>query len=354
MKKTAAHFGMFSIALAVCFSGSVLFSGCQQTTQPEAAPALTKLSGGTMGTFYEVTVADRVAPEQATLLQTEIETLLEEINRQMSTYLPESEISRFNRSRELTWFPVSVGFARVVAESLEIAALSQGAFDPTVGPLVDLWHFGPEREKLIIPTAEEIAAVRQRTGYQHLEVRLEPPALRKKIPDLQLDLSAVAKGDAVDQVGLLLEQQGHQGYLVNIGGEILARGERTAGQSWRLAIEKPVDDRREIQQVILLKNQAMATSGDYRNFYEVEGQRYSHTINPETGRPVEHQLHSVSVLTETCARADAFATVLMVIGPDAAWEFAQTHQLEVFLIYGHAGKLVTKQTDRFPVQPLGD
>ncbi len=341
---------IYSIALVALCCGSVFVSGCQSASSPDP---LVKISGSTMGTFYEVTVSGLSAGSTAEALQEAIEGRLAEVNQQMSTYLPESEISRFNDSRSLDWFPISPGFAHVVQTALEIAELSEGAFDPTVGPLVNLWHFGPERSEFTVPSEEELARVRAFVGYRLLEVRLDPPALRKQVAEVKLDLSAIAKGYGVDQVADMLEEQGYRNVLVNIGGEIVARGTRPDERPWRLAIEKPVEGKREIQSVVPLKDRAMATSGDYRNFYELEGKRFSHTIDPGTGKPVTHSLHSVSVLAENCMRADAWATALLVVGPERAWTLAREHQLEVMLIYSDAETLLTRQSADFPIQPMG-
>lgn len=340
----------FTIALAVLSGGSVFLSGCQEPAPPPAP--LTKLSGGTMGTFYEVTIAGDLSETEQQELQTDIEETLAEVNRQMSTYDPESEISHFNRSESTDWFDVSPGFAQVAKEALAIAEATNGLFDPTVGPLIDLWRFGPEKDITDLPTAEEIAAAREHVGFDKLEVRLDPPAIRKSDPKTKLDLSAIAKGYGVDEVSWTIQRLRHENFLVNIGGEILAHGFRKTGEPWRLAIEKPVADSREIQSLVPLSDQAMATSGDYRNFYELDGKRISHTINPTTGQPVTHLLHSVSVIAEDCMTADGMATALLVMGPEAAWAFAEKHELLVYLAYTENDKLKTHSSPDFPLQPF--
>lgn len=337
------------VVLMLACAGLLSCLGCQRGP---VAPPLVKLTGSTMGTFYEVTIHALPAGRTAEELQEAIEQRLEEVNREMSTYLPDSEISRFNQSTGDDWFPISPGFAEVVQASLEIARLTEGAFDPTVMPLVNLWKFGPEQQQAALPTDEEIAQAQERVGYTLLEFQAEPPALRKAKPELQLDLSGIAKGHGVDRVVRLLAEWQLEDCLVNIGGEIVARGTRPDGEPWRLAIEKPVEGRREIQSVVLLRDQSLATSGDYRNFYEVDGQRYSHTIDPQTGRPVQHSLHSVSVLAENCMLADAWATALLVAGPARAWEWAEQQGLEVLLIFSQDGTLKTRQSADFPVQSI--
>lgn len=300
-----------------------------------------------MGTFYEVTFAppsDEVDPAS---LQQLIDELLAAINKEMSTYDPTSEISKFNESQDTEWFEVSPRFAQVVYHSLQICELTEGAFDPTVGPLVDLWHFGSKIEDRTIPTEEQIQATLENCGYQSLEVRADPPALRKTKPGLRLDLSAVAKGFAVDEVSRLLSAQGLKNHLVNIGGEIVARGWRGPDQRWRLAIEKPRQERETIQLKIEVTSTAMATSGNYRNFYEIDGVRYAHTINPATGYPVQHELLSATVLTEDCMTADALATAMMVMGTERAEAFLYEHLLAGYLISERDGELQTSASPIF-------
>ncbi len=309
---------------AVCLS---TVAGCGGPEQP--AKVVRSFFGTTMGTEYTVRVVAPAGEPDLPALQQEIDSRLEAISRQMSTYLPDSEISRFNGYEGRDWFPVSAEFARVVAAGLEVSRSTQGAFDVTVGPLVDLWGFGPAGRPDDVPADEAIAACRARVGYERLEVRTEPPALRKLRPDLDIDLSAIAKGFAVDEVARIVEQHGIRAYMVEIGGEVRTRGRKPDGGSWRIGIERPVATAREIQWVVELDDRSLATSGDYRNFFEQQGRRYSHEIDPRTGRPVEHGLVSVSVLAGDCVTADAWATALIVLGPEAALPAARQQGLDV-------------------------
>jgi len=302
-----------------------------------------------MGTFYEITLAASEEFPEPDKLQQGIETLLNQINQQMSTYVKESEISRFNASDSMEWFSISSDFAKVVSEALEVSKQTDACFDPTVGPLVNLWHFGPDLSTHQIPDDAIIKQTMEVVGYEKLHVRLRPPAIRKEKAGLKIDLSAIAKGYAVDRVAGLLSEKGYHNYLVNIGGEVVAQGKKNDQTFWRLGIEKPVENQREVTQIVTLTNSAMATSGDYRNYYKIDGQKFSHTIDAKTGRPVTHSLHSVSVITETCMQADALATALMVMGPTRAWEYAQSHQLNVYLIYEQNNKLIVKHSLRFPI-----
>ena len=309
---------------AVCLSA---VAGCGGPEQP--AKVIRSFFGTTMGTEYTVRVVGPAGEPNWPALQQQIDRRLEAISRQMSTYLPDSEISRFNRYEGRDWFPASAEFVRVVAAGLEVSRSTQGAFDVTVGPLVNLWGFGPAGRPGDVPTDEAIAACRARVGYERLEVRAEPPALRKHRPDLDIDLSAIAKGFAVDEVAGLLDQHGSQSYMVEIGGEVRTRGRKPDGGSWRIGIEWPVATAREIQWVVELDDRSLATSGNYRTFFEQQGRRYSHEIDPRTGRPVEHGLVSVSVLASDCMTADAWATALIVLGPEAALSAARQHGLDV-------------------------
>ena len=235
----------------------------------------------------------------------------------------------------------------VVAAGLEVSRNTQGAFDVTVGPLVNLWGFGPAGRADEMPTDEAIAECQARVGYTRLEVRQEPPALRKRRADVYVDLSAIAKGFGVDEVAKLLERHAVRSYLVEIGGEVRTRGRKPDGGGWRIGIERPVAAVREIECVVELDDRALATSGDYRNFFEREGRRYSHEIDPRTGRPVDHALISVSVLADDCLTADAWATALLVLGPDAALPTARQHGLEVLCMVRSGDGWVEQATPGF-------
>lgn len=304
------------------------------------------LQGFTMGTNYSIRVADPV--DNVERLQAEIDECLELVNDQMSTWREDSELSRFNRSRETDWFPVSPETAEVVAEAQRISRLTDGAFDVTVGPLVNLWQFGPERPEGP-PDPEQIETTLQHVGYQGLDVRLDPPALRKQHPDCYVDLSGIAKGFGVDQVARLLEQRGLTNFLVEIGGEVVTRGEKEPGVAWRIGIESPQVDSRRLQRALELTDLALATSGDYRNVRHIDGKWVSHTIDPRTGYPVEHGLGSVTVVTQTCMEADALATALMVLGPSSAYDWVVAHNVAALLISreGDRGELVERASPRF-------
>ena len=333
-----APFWPLSVAVA-----ALLAAGCHGAAGPEVVV----LRGSTMGTSYSVQLAEVPASLDAEALQRRIDALLAEVNGLMSTYQPDSELSRCNASPSTDWVPVSAELARLVAEAQAIGAASGDAFDITVGPLVNLWGFGPEVKAEQLPSQQEIDAALARIGHAKLAVRLDPPALRKQRPDLYLDLSAIAKGYGVDRVAALLEQAGIANALVEIGGELYGHGQNGRGEPWRIAVEKPDPLARRVFRVVPLLDRGMATSGDYRNFFELDGRRYSHSIDPSTGRPVMHALASVTVLDESTARADAWATALLVLGPERGYALAQRLGLAALLIERDGDALVGRATDAF-------
>ncbi|CDG22164.1 Thiamine biosynthesis lipoprotein ApbE [Xenorhabdus poinarii G6] len=296
-------------------------------------PEQQNLNGQTMGTYYSVKyVTDSSAPPPENL-QKEIDRLLEEVNDQMSTYRPNSELSRFNQSREVNKpFPVSAATAKVVKEAIRINQLTEGALDVTVGPLVNLWGFGPEGRITKAPTDEELATRRAWTGINHLSVAGNH--LIKAIPELYVDLSSIAKGYGVDVVADYLRSQHIKNYMVDIGGEVRTSGNNGKGNPWRIAIEKPSDSGMEqsAQEIIVPGNMSVATSGDYRNYFEQNGVRYSHTINPKTSRPITHNLVSITVIAPSCMSADGFSTGLDVLGPEKGMEVAEKLNIPVFMI----------------------
>ncbi len=329
------------LAIIVSLISFMACSAEQSGTEPVT------LQGRTMGTTWSVKIAQQALPVSDSELGAEIDALLEQINQLMSTYRADSELSRFNQSRSTEWQSVQPETALVVNTSLEISRLTDGAFDVTVGPLVNLWGFGPEKLAGEIPSDAEIQQRKMHTGYDKLQVRLQPSALRKTDPELYLDLSGIAKGYAVDRVAELLESRQLVHYMVEIGGEIRVRGEKEKGRPWRIAVEKPVANERAVYRVLGLETASLATSGDYRIFIEQDGHRYSHTIDPVTGRPVTHHLASVSVIHPSCMYADAMATALTVLGPERGLAVAQAEKLAVYLIERQEQDFVVHMTADF-------
>jgi len=280
-----------------------------------------------MGTYYSIAI-DGAVEAARDEIQTGIDECLADVNRQMSTWDPESEISKFNQSGSLDWFPVSPEFAIVVAESIRIHKLTNGAFDPTVAPLIDLWGFGAKRPKEF-PSQEAIDAARARVGMEFMQAQQEPSAIRRTKPGITLNLSAIAKGHGVDRVSELLTSLGYPSHVVDIGGEDRTGVAKSTGDKWRLGVESPFG---EIQRVVECTEQSVATSGDYRNYFEIGGVRYSHAIDPTTGKPVENPPASISVLSEFCMTADGLATGLMIMGTEKGFQFAKEHGLSVLFL----------------------
>ncbi|MBU3895288.1 FAD:protein FMN transferase [Serratia rubidaea] len=305
----------------VALGATLLLSGC--------GPAQVSLEGKTMGTSYSIRYLPGDDTPSASEIQTEIDKRLELVNDQMSTYRPDSELSRFNRSRAVdTPFPVSAATAQVVSEALRINRVTDGALDVTVGPLVNLWGFGPEGRRTQVPEAAELAQRRAWIGIDKLAV--QGNALVKHIPELYVDLSSIAKGYGVDVVVNYLQSRQVRNYMVDIGGEVRTRGLNGKEQPWRIAIERPSDDAQQL--VIQPGNMAIATSGDYRNYFEQDGVRYSHTIDPRSGRPVEHRLASITVISPTCMTADGLSTGLDVMGPERGMALANLLGIPVYMI----------------------
>lgn len=297
-------------------------------------PRILEIRGATMGTQYSIKIFDPPAFDDD--VRFEIDAELRRVNDQMSTYLKSSEVSRFNVSTSTDWFDVSEQTAQVVAFAQQVAKQTDGAFDVTVGPLVDAWSFGAAPRDQQVPSDERLAEIRKSVGFENLSVRSHPPALRKSLPDLQVDLSALAKGHGVDRVVERLASLGVENMFVEIGGEVRTRGDK-AGQPWRVGIQLPD----AVRDVVMIghpmgvgpdADRSLATSGDYRNYFVVDGKRYSHTIDPRTGQPIVHSLASVSVLAADCMTADAWATAINVLGPDQGLALAEREGLDALLV----------------------
>jgi thiamine biosynthesis lipoprotein len=303
-----------------------------------------EFKGQTMGTLYNISL---VSPANSSLdkkkLKKDITQILSNINQQMSTYIVDSEISRFNQAKSTNWFLVSNDLLKVVNAAQQVSELSEGFFDITITPLIDLWGFGPDI-KLKIPDKHALQEAKRQTGFQLLETKQSPPALRKKKDILRIDLSAIAKGFAVDKISQYLSGQGLNNHLVEIGGEIRVSGTNQENRKWRVAIESPNTKTETFSNVMGITNQAVATSGDYRNYYIVNGNRRSHIINPKTGEPIRQRLASVTVRHGSAMMADAFATALMVMGEDRAKRFAKEQDLSVYMLIREQEKFTVWET----------
>ena len=317
----------------------VLLSGCDMQTGEQ----IIAIEGSTMGTTFHIQLVEKKQSSEPEKLVSQVNARLESVNSLMSTWRENSEISRFNQSPEQTWFPLSADTYFVIELAQKISQQTQGAFDITVGPLVDLWGFGARASDDQIPDEAQIKQALAKTGYQHLRLNPKEHKIKKQIP-LQINLSAIAKGFAVDRLAELLDAQGYTAYLVEIGGEIRVRGRKPDGSYWKLAIESPIPQARQAYQILTLTDEALATSGDYRNYFENQGQRYSHIIDPTTGKPITHNLESVTVISATTAQADALATALMVMGPERGYAFCEQQHIAAYFIYKHTNKLIHRST----------
>lgn len=290
------------------------------------------VSGLTMGTTYTIKLNIPETKIDRPVISTEINHRLDKINSQMSTYMETSALSLFNQSNTQDWEEIPPDLYTVIEESLRINKLSYHAFDVTIGPVVNLWGFGPKARSDIVPEESAIRAALDKVGSEYIHLRKEPYAIKKDKPNLTIDLSAIAKGYAVDVIADYLDDLGINNYMVEIGGEIKTKGINSGNKIWHIGIEKPLDDQRSVQMVIILNNIGMATSGDYRNYFEENGIRYSHTIDPSTGKPITHKLASVTVLHPSTMTADAMATALLVLGPNRGFELALKENLAALFI----------------------
>jgi len=295
-------------------------------------PEVWRFEGPTMGTTYHVTIVEPPASVTQAMVRTDIEHALERVNGLMSTYRADSELSRFNRAEPGAWFAVSAETAEVVSAALGFHQLSGGAFDITVGPLVDLWGFGAgSAEHGQVPDDDRIAATAAAIGSAAIAVRRDPPALRKSAAR-EIDLSAIAKGYGVDLVASALQARGLSDYMVEVGGEVRTAGHNPQRERWRIGIESPELVRAGVVTAVRVSGESVATSGDYRNYFESDGKRYSHTIDPRNARPVAHELVSVSVIAADCMSADALATAINVLGPDAGMALAERESIAVYML----------------------
>ncbi len=327
--------------LAMCLSACS--DSKKEEVRAESVPIL--LQGKTMGTSYSVKFFSDNQTLRKESFYADIEALLKRINSQMSTYQEDSELSSFNEYRLNDRFLVSGDTALVVDKAIEIGQMTQGALDITVGPIVNLWGFGPEGRPEKAPTKEQINLARHYTGLEKLHVM--GSGLAKEQPELYLDLSAIAKGFAVDKVADYLESKEVNDYLVDIGGEMRVKGKKRDGSNWKVAIEKPLSGSRDVQQIVNIGDNAIATSGDYRNYFETNGVRYSHTIDPMTGKPISHNLASVTVISKKAMDADAFATAFNVMGAEKALKFAEQQQIAIYLVVKSGDKFEVKYSPLF-------
>lgn len=325
-------------AIAVLSGLLLVVAGCSRPAEVHT------LSGPTMGTVWTVKLGqwpDGVTAEQ---LRAGITAELDRIDAEMSTYRPDSVLTRFNRAAVGERLQLPAGLAEVLRAALSLAEETGGAYDPTIGPLVNLWGFGPDGRRSQAPVPAEIAEAMARVGWQRLKLeglQLEQPG------GVYVDLSSIAKGYAVDRLTEWLLRQGVRSCLVDIGGDLRVQGERPGGHPWRIAVERPVPGARGVQSVLWVEGGAVATSGNYRNFFADEGLTWSHTIDPRTGYPVQHSVVSVTVVHSNAMMADALSTAFGVLTPDEGMAFAQKRGLAVLLLLREGEQVVERMSPAF-------
>jgi len=342
--------GMKKIALRVSLIGAVILAALCFRMFRSPEPIELVFTGATMATSWSAKV---IAPSDsagvANRCRQAVEKELEQVNRDMSLFHEGGAVFRLNAAPAGQPVPVPRSVMDLLVQARRISEQTDGAFDVTVGPLVRLWGFHSGEAPAVLPEDADIAAVRRKVGYRKLVLSREDGTVTKTVDGLEVDLSAIAKGRAVDLVASALNGLGMTNYMVEVGGEVRARGRNRHREPWRIGIEEPVDeDVRRLNRIIGLHNRSLATSGDYRNFYICNGRRYSHTIDPSTGRPVSHELASVSVLARDCMTADALATALSVLGVEKGMPLAERKGWAAYFITRNAeGKTLARATRRF-------
>jgi FAD:protein FMN transferase len=335
-----SHFqGIMALLLLPLLLG---LSGCADKAESQEV----FLEGKTMGTTYHIKFYDQQAQRDTAALQTQIDSLLVAINQSMSTYINDSEINVFNRLPAQQVMPISKDFRAVVKESMRLGE-STKTLDVTMGPLIDLWGFGPDKKPTNRPSDAELAKMVEKIGIDKLN--LTEQGLAKTVDNLELSFSATAKGYGIDKVAQLLESENISNYMVEIGGELRIAGKKPNNQDWKIAIEQPdaQPGERKVHRVLAPGTNGIATSGDYRIFYKMDGEVYTHLIDPVTGMPIKHDLVSVTVLHPSAMTADGLATALTVMGMDKAQTYAEQHDLPVYLIAKSKEGLITYSSPAF-------
>ncbi|HSN38958.1 MAG TPA: FAD:protein FMN transferase [Burkholderiales bacterium] len=328
---------------------ATLVTGCgERKPAGRAAHGIYYFSGETMGTVYHAKFAVSRADESLfAAARGAVHAALDAVDRKMSTYRPDSELSRLNRHASDAPFALSAETLSVFATARQVSEASGGAFDVTAGPLVNAWGFGPDKHHRVVPRGE-LAQLRRSVGYRALEIDYAGRRITKADPRLYADLSGIAKGFGVDRAAQALEALGIGNYMIEAGGEVRARGTNDERRPWQIGIEQPEAWPRRPRYVVPLTDLAMATSGDYRIYFEQDGRRYSHEIDPSTGNPITHRLTSVTVTAPQCALADALATALIVLGPERGYALAERLGLGAYFIMRDPdGKLHDRQTPVF-------
>ncbi len=306
---------------------TTLLTGCLFDKEHDVV----RLSGETMGTTFNVTAIGEDLDETA--LAASVEETLAAVNAKMSNWDPNSEVSTFSASTSTDPVAVSDEFVLVLAAANDVHDKTDGAFDVTLGPLIELWGFGPRKPEDPVPSDADIEAALAGVGQKRLlTLDAEAGTLAKSEPGVGINLSAIAKGYGIDAVAETLRDAGIENYLVEIGGDLVSKGQNDKGETWQIGIEKPQAGSQSLQLIVSLDDRGMASSGDYKNYFEQDGVRYSHIIDPTTGRPITHRTTSVTVLAENAMMADAWATAMLALGQEKGMQLAEEHKLAVYFI----------------------
>ncbi|WP_032832007.1 FAD:protein FMN transferase [Pseudomonas sp. GM78] len=306
--------------------------------------SMESFGGPTMGSTYSIKYVRHAGLPAPADVQVEVEKILSDIDRQLSTYRSDSDIERFNAlpANHCQAMPASVLELVRVGEQLSVQ--SAGAFDLTVEPLLDLWGFGPQAREEKIPTAQALAEARQRVGHDHL--RIDGNKLCKDAA-VEVDFNSIAAGYTVDTIAARLEAMGIHDYLAEATGELKAAGRKPDGTAWRIAVEEPRDDQQVAERIIAVDGYGVSTSGDYRNYFVQGGQRFSHTLDARTGLPVSHSLASVTVIHPSALMADGLSTLLLILGPEQGWDYAEKHDIGAFFVMRADTGFVTRSSHAF-------
>ncbi|WP_454870116.1 FAD:protein FMN transferase [Pseudomonas lini] len=306
--------------------------------------SLERFDGPTMGSRYSIQYVRHTSTPGPKAVQSEVENILAEVDRQFSTYRSDSDTERFNALPAGRCQVMPGPVLELIRVGEQLSSQSDGAFDLTVEPLLNLWGFGPQSREEKVPTADALALTRQRVGYGHL--RIDGNRLCKDAP-VEVDFNSLAAGYAVDRIAGRLEALGIDSYLAEATGELKASGHKPDGSAWHVALEEPRDDQQVAERIIAVDGYGVSTSGDYRNYFQQSGQRYSHTFDARTGAPVLHTLASVTVIHPSALMADGLSTLLLILGPERGWDYAETHDIGAFFVIRADTGFVTRTNQAF-------
>lgn len=334
-----------AFAIFLVIFTTIFLTACNPASNNSASSKATKLRGEAIGTTYSIIYLDPQQKLPSETLKVEFSQLINAANQSMSTYHPNSEISTFNKSQSTEPVNASPTFIKVVAEGIRLHQMTDGALDITLKPLSALWGFGPNGIPHTIPSNNELIAIKNKTGVD--KITIEGETLSKSVEAIQIDLNTIGKGFLVDQAAELLEQYNIANYLVEIGGEMRLKGLNDRGQPWKIGLVNPTQGAPTAQRTVFPGNNGVATSGDYYQYFEKDGKRYSHILNPVTGKPIDHNLASVTVLHPSAMTADGLATAIMVLGAEKGLALAETHRIPIYIIIRDGDKFVSKMSSAF-------